>query len=548
MINIEGSIKMENAKLGKTETNEDNKTLDHNITPAIDGNGYLIWEKITNNTFVVMPNDGTIWVIIHSFSENIDGIKYNYFTLQNINNNVKITAVSYNFRVLVVFKYTDTAYKIGLITGYNNNSWHITSLDDNDKIFEKVISITDSKKTDIIRVIKRDEYNNDVVVNVALSQLQTKLPAIIHDKKTLINLRKANNNTFELSDISSYADYATKYNLESNFGLPQSVAFGRQIVAFGRPSSAFGRPSSAFGHPSDAFGRPSSAFGPQSSAFGPLSSAFSPQSSAFSPQSAFSSPSAPAPHSAFSPQSAVMVVKSDKSLNMANYILNIYLELSVKYAIYKSLDQETTIIKLKKSGTNGTLLNKILTRDDYDKASFVNLRKKEMVQNIAETLETHLKNILFKLFGTDDVNKAKKQIDFIYGTLHKYEQYDMRKVIIFQSIKNIYGIKKEEEDNYTSEDYFDGMKMFNKLLFLLKNFTDISESRAPALTFGVTGGGSPVYKNIGNKEILGKNRIIFKTAGSNKEYVKNKGIFISVSEYKKQQKTAKSSKKQQNNK
>ena len=539
---------MENAKLGKTETNEDNKTLDHNITPAIDGNGYLIWEKITNNTFVVMPNDGTIWVIIHSFSENIDGIKYNYFTLQNINNNVKITAVSYNFRVLVVFKYTDTAYKIGLITGYNNNSWHITSLDDNDKIFEKVISITDSKKTDIIRVIKRDEYNNDVVVNVALSQLQTKLPAIIHDKKTLINLRKANNNTFELSDISSYADYATKYNLESNFGLPQSVAFGRQIVAFGRPSSAFGRPSSAFGHPSDAFGRPSSAFGPQSSAFGPLSSAFSPQSSAFSPQSAFSSPSAPAPHSAFSPQSAVMVVKSDKSLNMANYILNIYLELSVKYAIYKSLDQETTIIKLKKSGTNGTLLNKILTRDDYDKASFVNLRKKEMVQNIAETLETHLKNILFKLFGTDDVNKAKKQIDFIYGTLHKYEQYDMRKVIIFQSIKNIYGIKKEEEDNYTSEDYFDGMKMFNKLLFLLKNFTDISESRAPALTFGVTGGGSPVYKNIGNKEILGKNRIIFKTAGSNKEYVKNKGIFISVSEYKKQQKTAKSSKKQQNNK
>ena len=87
--------------------------------------------------------------------------------------------------------------------------------------------------------------------------------------------------------------------------------------------------------------------------------------------------------------------------------------------------------------------------------------------------------------------------------------------------------------------------MFNKLLFLLKNFTDISESRAPALTFGVPGGGSPVYKNIGNKEILGKNRIIFKTAGSNKEYVKNKGIFISVSEYKKQQKTAK---KQQNNK
>ena len=525
---------MENAKLGKTETNEDNKTLDHNITPAIDGNGYLIWEKITNNTFVVMPNDGTIWVIIHSFSENIDGIKYNYFTLQNINNNVKITAVSYNFRVLVVFKYTDTAYKIGLITGYNNNSWHITSLDDNDKIFEKVISITDSKKTDIIRVIKRDEYNNDVV-NVALSQLQTKLPAIIHDKKTLINLRKANNNTFELSDISSYADYATKYNLQSNFGLPQSVAFGRPSSAFGRQIVAFGSQSSAFGPQSNAFGHQSSAFGHPSDAFGRPSSAFSPQSDAFSPQS------------------SVMVVKSDKydkSLNMANYILNIYLELSENYDNedyetlnkYATLNEKDTISELKKSGTNGTLLNKILTRDDYDKASFVNLRTKNLA-NISDSLNTDLINILFKLFGTNDVNKAKEQIKFIEDTLKpKYENEDMRHVIIFKSIKNIYGIGNNE---YTSDEFFNGIQMLDRLLFLLKKFTHISESRAPALTFGVPGGGSPVYKNIGNKEILGKNRIIFKTAGSNKEYVKNKGIFISVSEYKKQQKTAKSSKKQQ---
>jgi hypothetical protein len=46
-------------------------------------------------------------------------------------------------------------------------------------------------------------------------------------------------------------------------------------------------------------------------------------------------------------------------------------------------------------------------------------------------------------------------------------------------------------------------------------------------------GGSSVHKNVGKKEILGKNRVIYKMKGSNKEYVKSKGTFIPVSEYKK---------------
>ena len=42
-----------------------------------------------------------------------------------------------------------------------------------------------------------------------------------------------------------------------------------------------------------------------------------------------------------------------------------------------------------------------------------------------------------------------------------------------------------------------------------------------------------VYKKVGKKEILGKERVIYKTKGSNKEYVKSKGMFTSVAEYKK---------------
>jgi rubrerythrin len=47
------------------------------------------------------------------------------------------------------------------------------------------------------------------------------------------------------------------------------------------------------------------------------------------------------------------------------------------------------------------------------------------------------------------------------------------------------------------------------------------------------GGSTTMYKNVGKKEILGTTRIIYKMKGSNKEYVKDKGMFIHVTEYKK---------------
>jgi hypothetical protein len=54
-------------------------------------------------------------------------------------------------------------------------------------------------------------------------------------------------------------------------------------------------------------------------------------------------------------------------------------------------------------------------------------------------------------------------------------------------------------------------------------------------TDGKSGGkySKNIYKNAGKKEILGKNRVIYKMKGSNKEYVKSKGMYIPISEYKK---------------
>jgi hypothetical protein len=46
-------------------------------------------------------------------------------------------------------------------------------------------------------------------------------------------------------------------------------------------------------------------------------------------------------------------------------------------------------------------------------------------------------------------------------------------------------------------------------------------------------GGSHVYKKTGTKVVLGKNKVIYKIKGSNKEYVRTKGKYVHITEYKK---------------
>jgi Skp family chaperone for outer membrane proteins len=50
---------------------------------------------------------------------------------------------------------------------------------------------------------------------------------------------------------------------------------------------------------------------------------------------------------------------------------------------------------------------------------------------------------------------------------------------------------------------------------------------------GNSTGGSHVYKKTGTKVVLGKNKVIYKIKGSNKEYVRTKGKYVHITEYKK---------------
>ena len=47
---------------------------------------------------------------------------------------------------------------------------------------------------------------------------------------------------------------------------------------------------------------------------------------------------------------------------------------------------------------------------------------------------------------------------------------------------------------------------------------------------------SRLYKKVRTKVVLGKNKVIYKMKGSQKEYVKSKGFFVHITEYKKKSK------------
>lgn len=77
------------------------------------------------------------------------------------------------------------------------------------------------------------------------------------------------------------------------------------------------------------------------------------------------------------------------------------------------------------------------------------------------------------------------------------------------------------------------------------NLTLATDNKLPELPrellneLSITSGGNAKVKKINKKEILGRERCIYKKAGDRKEYLKHKGELITVKDYKKQMKVKK---------
>ena len=89
-------------------------------------------------------------------------------------------------------------------------------------------------------------------------------------------------------------------------------------------------------------------------------------------------------------------------------------------------------------------------------------------------------------------------------------------------------------------------EILEKILEKMIELNDIDEDRLAVILEmvmdteidGQNGGrknnrSTSLYKRAGTKTVFGKNKVIYKIIGSNKEYIRSKGKYIHISEYKK---------------
>ena len=83
------------------------------------------------------------------------------------------------------------------------------------------------------------------------------------------------------------------------------------------------------------------------------------------------------------------------------------------------------------------------------------------------------------------------------------------------------------------------LESINKIIIKLKTENKELDIITELPTTLSTSGGNAKVKKMAKKEILGRERCIYKKAGDRKEYLKHKGELITVKDYKKQMKVKK---------
>jgi len=170
--------------------------------------------------------------------------------------------------------------------------------------------------------------------------------------------------------------------------------------------------------------------------------------------------------------------------------------------------------------------------------------------DICETLFKKIKKIQDSITVEDrkNINDYIESVNLniyeLYSSINSVFQFSMKAYLIGQSHETIKS--KLEERKQTLLDYLKKLNYFIDTSCKYKRIEKIPSSD-PLFnqTNGVytqhtqhalyKGGGS--YKKTNKKNILGKERCIYKKSGDRKEYIKYKGNFIAVREYKKLLKT-----------
>ena len=126
--------------------------------------------------------------------------------------------------------------------------------------------------------------------------------------------------------------------------------------------------------------------------------------------------------------------------------------------------------------------------------------------------ESEAGRIIFsKIMSQNDSKDFRKIYLKTMLKLHPDKQTDNK-------INNLKKIIKEKGIDVDSEKVKERVNNVYMILNIIKDYK--------------SGGNISLYKKVYSKNILGKKRVIYKARGSNKEYIKRKGAYISVKEYK----------------
>jgi hypothetical protein len=149
------------------------------------------------------------------------------------------------------------------------------------------------------------------------------------------------------------------------------------------------------------------------------------------------------------------------------------------------------------------LIQSEVVKVDFDLTTFTSVTHKE-VSDITSLLTTRYRTIL------------------TLNLFIKYKQYIMCEIIYY--ILLLRGL-----DFQSINKILENLKNNNRDLLI---FPDLPTTLH-------TSGGNAKVKKMAKKEILGRERCIYKKAGDRKEYLKHKGELITVKDYKKQMKVKK---------
>jgi hypothetical protein len=176
-------------------------------------------------------------------------------------------------------------------------------------------------------------------------------------------------------------------------------------------------------------------------------------------------------------------------------------------------------------------------KDNISSIDNILLSIDDILLSIITLKESFVKNTIPHIFTFPSTRE--NQIDRLL-TL----QIELRKIIDdLTKIKNIYSADTDFEDKYTKEDNVKQLqdaelkKLQEQYQQYLREQEDNIKSDERifidrALPKNASTGGSPKIKKVSKKDILGKERCIYKISGDRKEYVKYKGDLITLKDYK----------------